>query len=346
MPSRRSLHDLIEILMTWALTRNSAEVVRRWNDPNPPDLETVHDVVARFLETGSVLPVHRGTIERPVRTEDALEAVRESVDENPTLSVRHRSTLLRISYTTLDRMLHELQLRPYRMQRVHLLYDEDYRERFEKFLRIKNMLVEDETLIDRIWFSDECSFDLTKTVNTHNATYWSTTNPHFHVEHLNSGVSVNTFAAISSQGIIGPYFFSEKNSGPVYRGVLNGFLFPALRARANIETQYFMQDGASPHTALETRTLLNHTFPNRWIGMFGPIEWPARSPDMTPCDFFLWGHLFDKVYAHSPDTLDQLKDAITVEMGRIPIEICQNAVRSFAARVTVLLDRNGAHVEL
>ncbi|KAK2941885.1 hypothetical protein BLNAU_23191 [Blattamonas nauphoetae] len=186
--------------MTWAQTRNAAEVVRRWDEPDPPDLGTVHDVVARFLSNGSVLPTKRETIARPIRTEDAVEEVRESVNENPTLSIRHRSVLLQISRTTLDRMLHDLQFRPYRMQRIHLLYDEDYRDRFEKFTRIKTALVEDETLIDRIWFSDECSFDLTKTVNTHNATYWASTNPHYHVEHLNSGLSVNVFAAISSQG--------------------------------------------------------------------------------------------------------------------------------------------------
>ncbi|KAK2951235.1 putative transposable element tc3 transposase [Blattamonas nauphoetae] len=199
----------------------------------------------------------RPTIERPVRTEEALEAVSKSVHENPTLSVRHRSALL-----------------------------------------------EDETLIVRIWFRDECSFDLTKSLSR------------------------------------------EKNAGPVYRSVLNDYLFPALRKRTNFRRQFFMQDGASPHTALETGTFLNHALPNRWIGMIGTIEWRARSPDMTPCDFFWWGHLFDKMYAHSPDTLEELKNAIRTEMGRISIEMCQNAVRSFQARVAVLLDRNGAHVEL
>ena len=32
-------------------------------------------------------------------------------------------------------------------------------------------------------------------------------------------------------------------------------------------------------------------YPNRWFGRGGPISWPARSPDMTPLDFYLWGHL-------------------------------------------------------
>uniref|UniRef100_A0A2H1V4P8 SFRICE_034143 n=1 Tax=Spodoptera frugiperda TaxID=7108 RepID=A0A2H1V4P8_SPOFR len=28
----------------------------------------------------------------------------------------------------------------------------------------------------------------------------------------------------------------------------------------------------------------------------GPIPWPARSPDLTPMDFYLWGHMKSLVY--------------------------------------------------
>ena len=33
------------------------------------------------------------------------------------------------------------------------------------------------------------------------------------------------------------------------------------------------------------------------------IGWPLRSPDMTPCDFFLWGYLKAKVYEQRPQKL-------------------------------------------
>jgi hypothetical protein len=26
---------------------------------------------------------------------------------------------------------------------------------------------------------------------------------------------------------------------------------------------------------------------NRWIGRNGPVLWPARSTDLSPCDFFM-----------------------------------------------------------
>lgn len=39
----------------------------------------------------------------------------------------------------------------------------------------------------------------------------------------------------------------------------------------------------------------------RWIGRAGPnnyvlLKWFARSPDISPCDFFLWGCSKDKVF--------------------------------------------------
>ncbi|KAG8290128.1 hypothetical protein J6590_089543 [Homalodisca vitripennis] len=54
----------------------------------------------------------------------------------------------------------------------------------------------------------------------------------------------------------------------------------------------FQQDGAPPHWHNNVRQLLNNTLPHRWIGRTGPRDnalhsWPPRSPDLTPCDFFL-----------------------------------------------------------
>jgi hypothetical protein len=63
------------------------------------------------------------------------------------------------------------------------------------------------------------------------------------------------------------------------------------------------QDGAPPHFHLEVRRHLNTTLPQRWIGRTSRcngdsalIPWPPRSPNLTPCDFFIWGCDKDKVY--------------------------------------------------
>jgi hypothetical protein len=44
----------------------------------------------------------------------------------------------------------------------------------------------------------------------------------------------------------------------------------------------------------DVRRFLNESLPQRWIGRVGKEDvalqfWPPRSPDLKPCEFFLWG---------------------------------------------------------
>ena len=49
----------------------------------------------------------------------------------------------------------------------------------------------------------------------------------------------------------------------------------------------FHQDCAPPHFFGNVRHHLDKHFPNRWIGRGGAIRWAARSPNLTPLDFYL-----------------------------------------------------------
>ncbi|KAK3894978.1 hypothetical protein Pcinc_001271 [Petrolisthes cinctipes] len=69
---------------------------------------------------------------------------------------------------------------------------------------------------------------------------------------------------------------------------------------------WFMQDGAPAHFARDTRDFINVMYPDKWIGRVGPIAWPPRSPDITPLDFYLWGHLKSRVYATQINTRQEL----------------------------------------
>ena len=70
------------------------------------------------------------------------------------------------------------------------------------------------------------------------------------------------------------------------------------------------QDGAAGHWGLNVRQFLNSQFPGRWWGRDGPIMWSARSPDLTPLDYFFWGYLRDKVYSSTVNSVAQLKTKI------------------------------------
>ena len=67
---------------------------------------------------------------------------------------------------------------------------------------------------------------------------------------------------------------------------------------------YFQHDGAPPHHTNRVRELLNELFPNRWLGRGWPVAWPPRSPDLTPLDYYLWGHIL--VYETKVDSRAEL----------------------------------------
>ncbi|GFS81693.1 uncharacterized protein TNCV_2706471 [Trichonephila clavipes] len=48
-----------------------------------------------------------------------------------------------------------------------------------------------------------------------------------------------------------------------------------------------------------TIDLLKGTFGDCLISRFGPVNWPPRSCDLTPLDYFLWGYVKSLVYAIS-----------------------------------------------
>ncbi|GFV42245.1 uncharacterized protein TNCV_3164761 [Trichonephila clavipes] len=78
----------------------------------------------------------------------------------------------------------------------------------------------------------------------------------------------------------------------------------------DVQELWFQQDGATCHTARATIHLLKDTFGDRLISRFGPVNWPPRSCDLTPLDYFLWGYVKSLVYADKPQTLDHLEDNI------------------------------------
>ncbi|GFT75088.1 hypothetical protein TNCV_2244671 [Trichonephila clavipes] len=112
-------------------------------------------------------------------------------------------------------------------------------------------------------------------------------------------------------GIIGPYFFKNDEghnvtvNGDRYRAMITNFFIPELNNH-DVQELWFQEDGATCHTARATIDLLKDTFGDRLISRFGPVNWPPRSCDLTPLDYFLWGYVKSLVYADKPQTLDHL----------------------------------------
>ena len=100
---------------------------------------------------------------------------------------------------------------------------------------------------------------------------------------------------------------------------------------------HFQQDRAPALYSAIVRQYLSATFPERWIGRGtnwnGAIPWPARSPDLTPLDFFSWGYLKDRVYKSKPVSVAELQNSIRAEIVNITEEMLHNVQEAVYVRL-------------
>ena len=140
-------------------------------------------------------------------------------------------------------------------------------------------------------------------------------------------------------------FVEENINADNYLEILEKTVIPF--ADVQYEEVVFQQDGAPAHYANKVRNLLNEKFPGTWIGRRVSIEWPARSPDLSPLDFFFWGVMKDRVYTEKFKTLEDLKKIIKREALIIANdkELLKKVCSSVTGRVAECIDANGGPFE-
>lgn len=200
----------------------------------------------------------------------------------------------------------------------------------------------------KILWTDEASFSSSGRVNIHNMHYWSETNPHWLREvQIQNRWSVNVWCGILGGRIIGPYFFEQPVNGVTYLQFLDNEL-PLLLEDIVLEDRrnmWLQQDGCPAHYSRNVQDFLNMHFPGKWIGRNSIFPWPARSPDLTVMDFYLWGRLKDIVYKDRPTTPNNMKDRIREAIRNISAAELESSVLSTAERLSLCIANNGGHFE-
>ena len=152
---------------------------------------------------------------------------------------------------------------------------------------------------------------------------------------------VSVWMGLSGSGhIIGPFFYEGNLNGNAYLQMLNEEIIPRLfELYGNrVDHLWWMQDEAPCYRTNVIRNRLREVFGNRIIGLGHTAEWPPRSPDLTPCDFFFCGaiwktksmkhpQLIRKIYLIVSDAM-LLNLVIILKWSWIPCEVWENAARN------------------
>lgn len=311
-----------------------------------PNQSTISRLVARFEETGSVLARKRPGRPKTATSEIVSTNVLAAVEVLPHTTSRELAMEIGISSTSVLRILKQAKYHPYKMQFHQELVDGDQDRRVQYCQWAKDMCDRHYLFLRSVCMSDESKFYLHGEVNTQNCRYWARENPHWMADtRTQYPQSLNVWAGILDNRIIGPFFLPERLSGEGYLDLLINNVGPAVEEIAGGRQVWFQQDGAPPHYALIVRDHLDNAFPARWIGRRGAQEWPPRSPDLTIMDFFYWGYLKSKVYTTKPANLDELRDRIITASAGITREQLQNVSREMYHRLGHCLATNGEHFE-
>lgn len=318
----------------------------RFGKPSP-SRQTLIAWEKKVFATGSVLDAPRSG--RPITRVETCAAVEASVARSPMKSTRKRSSELGIPRTTMqDHMRKDLDMKCFRPQSVNELTDNDMDLRVQA---CQVMLRRFRRHRDRknVMFSDECA--IYRSSRNRNVYFWSKENPHFYEEIENNPPHVMLWAGITSDHLLGPYFFEGTVNQDSYLRMINEWLVPQLRARGILDTVILQQDGAPPHFALSVRRRLNELLPDRWIGRGSancpsPMPWPPRSPDLTTADNALWGFIKEEVRKQRYVTNDELREGVRAAFGRVTPEMLRRMSKRTWRRIKLCRDHEGMHTDV
>ncbi|GFV69208.1 DUF4817 domain-containing protein [Trichonephila clavipes] len=223
--------------------------------------------------------------------------------------------------------------------------DHQARRRFVEWAQNEIAVVPD--FHKRILFSDEAHFCLNGYVNKQNCCIWSEANPQVYVETPLHSEKLTIWCALWAGGIIGPYFFKIDEghnvtvNGDRYRAMITNFFIPELNNH-DVQELWFQQDGATCRTDRATIDLLKDTFGDRLISRFGPVNWPPRSCDLTPLDYFQWGYVKSLVYADKRQTLDHLEDNIRRVIADIRPQMLKKVIENWTSRLDYIRASRGS----
>lgn len=145
--------------------------------------------------------------------------------------------------------------------------------------------------------------------------------------------------------IIGPYMLPDRLDGHAYLVFLRDVLPDLMRdvPQEITHNMIYQLDGAPAHFARACRIYLDQTYIGQWIGRGGPFPWPARSPDLTPLDFCIWGHVKDLVYETPVENQEELVARIILAFDDLKAKpgISKNIRRNMRKRCNLCIEQGG-----
>ncbi|KAJ8935932.1 hypothetical protein NQ318_008708 [Aromia moschata] len=191
--------------------RTQCEVVRLFRETHPdlPPLNqgTISKIEAQYREMGHVRKVP--SKRQAVVDDDTKLNLLLALEENPTTPARQLARDSNLNHKAVLEILKYEKKRPYKMQAVQELLEDDPDRRLEFCDLLMTSIDQNQLSLEWIVFSDEATFTSNGHINRQNR-YWAEENPHWMRElHTQRPQKTNVWAGIIQDRIAGDSGFSK-----------------------------------------------------------------------------------------------------------------------------------------
>ena len=300
---------------------------------------------------------------RSARTEENERLVEEMIcsqeDEPGThVTPRNIAIQLEISHSSVRRIVKDKGYSQFKRLKTPQMNESTRKRRVDRAAGLVQKFKSNPRMIERAVFQDESDFPLQVPLNAQNDRVYSKglkkdvrESSLFHETNRQS-IKVMISAGLTWHGVTKPIVVSReglKVNAQNYERHLKRELFPAIKKVYPRDDWIFIQDGATSHTSNRVQRFLNETIPRRFIAK---DQWPPRSPDSNPLDYYFWNEVKRKVYEGRLKKPFESEDEMIAKIKAVWKECATNlkplrkSMKEFVGRLTAVNECNGSSIKM
>lgn len=234
-----------------------------------------------------------------------------SVEANSRQSSKQIVETVGTSSSTVRKILKKNKYHSYKIQKFNKIFPENCFQRMQFCETVMEKCNNNDNFLQNIIFTDESSFPLHGNHNPQIVRYWSRERQHLtYNARTQYPQKLNVWTGFLNNHIAGPFFINGNLNSHKYLNLFQDDIVPAIDRLPdiNINNVWFQQDACPAHNAVPVKAYLSRIFPDRLICAGGNIHWPARSPDLSPNHFYLWGYVKQSIYITQEERAANLEE--------------------------------------
>lgn len=279
------------------------------------------------------------------KSDENVTRVRDLVRSDRRLTVRMIAEELNLNHTSVHQILtNELEMRKICAKMVPKNLSQDQKDlRKERSLDFLESIENDPHFLERVITGDESwVFEYDPETKRQSMEWHTSSSPRPKKARMSkSKIKCMLICFFDSHGIVHKEFVPQGQTvnQHFYREVLERLRKRVLRVRPNIKANWVLHhDNAPCHTAISVMEFLaSKNIP--------VAPQPPYSPDLSPCDFFLFPRLKNHLRGTHFGTLENIQSAVTDQLKIIPVAEFQQCYDDWKDRLQRCVASQGNYFE-